>query len=60
MFTQYDKTLISVGICFFIIAYLIYFMITPNLDILDIFINIVLFIIWLVGSISISNFISYY
>ena len=60
MFTQYDKTLMTVAICFFVIAYLIYFIITPNLDILDIVINIVLFIIWLVGSIGISNFISYY
>jgi len=60
MFTKYDKTLMTVGICFFIIAYLIYFMITPHLDILDVFINIVLFIIWFVVSIGISNFISYY
>ena len=60
MFTNYDKVFMTVGICLFIISYLIYFLINGNLDILDIVLNISLFIIWLVGSISISNFISYY
>ena len=57
--TQYDRTFLLLGVCFFILLFSIYFLVTKKRSIIDYFINIVLFIMWFVGSILISNFISY-
>ena len=59
MLTQQDRTFLIIGTCCYIILFGIYFMISGDRSILDLFINIVLFIIWFVGSFIISNFISY-
>lgn len=60
MLSMYDKTYLGVGTILFIILYIIYYFMNINtLTVLDIIVNIVLFIGWFYGTILLSNYISY-
>ena len=59
MLTFHDRTFLIIGICCYIVIFGIYFIISGNRSLIDLLINIILFIIWFAGSIVISNFLSY-